>query len=64
MLLVAQVAPLNRAAAQAETGTIRVTTFADANANGQRADEGPLAGVNVNLATGGVIIATHIIAEG
>ena len=44
-------------------GTICVTTFADANANGQReADEGPLAGVNVNLATGGVIIATHIIA--
>ena len=65
VLLAGQVAPLNRAAAQAETGTICVTTFADANANGQReADEGPLAGVNVNLATGGVIIATHIIAEG
>ncbi len=57
--------PLNRAAAQAETGTICVATFADANANGLReADEGPLAGVNVNLATGGVIIATHITAEG
>jgi len=52
------------AAAQVETGTICVATFADANANGLRdADEGPLAGVNVNLATGGVIIATHILAE-
>ncbi len=57
--------PLKRAAAQVQTGTICVATFADANANGLReADEEPLAGVNVNLATGGVIIATHITDEG
>ena len=56
--------PASRAAAQAETGTICVSAFADANANGLReADEGPLPGVNVNLATGGVIIATHLTAE-
>jgi hypothetical protein len=55
----------NRAAAQAQTGTICVATFADMDGNGLR-DEGEisLAGVNVNLATGGVIIATHITAEG
>jgi hypothetical protein len=55
----------NRAAAQAQTGTICVATFADMNGNGLR-DEGEtsLAGVNVNLTTGGVIIATHITAEG
>ncbi len=68
VLLASQViagTPLNQAAAQAETGTICVTTFADADANGlHEADEGPLAGVNVNLATGGVIIATHVTAEG
>lgn len=64
VLLAGQVAPLSQVAAQVETGTICVATFADANANGLRdADEGPLAGVNVNLATGGVIIATHILAE-
>jgi hypothetical protein len=56
--------PASRAAAQIETGTICVSAFADANANGAReAGEGPLAGVNVNLATGGVIIATHLTAE-
>ncbi|RPJ00929.1 MAG: hypothetical protein EHM39_04080, partial [Chloroflexi bacterium] len=46
-----------------ETGSLCVATFADANGNGMRdTGEGVLAGVNVNLATGGVIIATHIIA--
>ncbi len=50
-------------AAQTTTGAICVSTFADANANGVRdADEGPLAGVNVNLETGGAIIATHVTA--
>ena len=50
------------AVGQAETGSLCVATFADANGNGIRdAAEGVLAGVNVNLATGGVIIATHII---
>ena len=51
--------------AQTETGSICVATFADANGNGIRdTGEETLAGVNVNLATGGVIIATHIIASG
>jgi hypothetical protein len=56
---------VNRAAAQTQTGAICVATFADTNGNGQR-DEGEpsLDGVNVNLSTGGVIIATHITAEG
>jgi len=55
----------DRATGQAQTGAICVATFADLNGNGQR-DEGEsaLAGVNVNLSTGGVIIATHITAEG
>ncbi len=54
-----------RAAAQEQTGVICVTTYADTNANGQRdSDEGVLAGVNVNLSTGGVIIATHITEAG
>ena len=54
-----------RSAAQAETGVICVATFADRNANGLRDEgEGPLAGVNVNLSTGGAIIATHITEEG
>jgi hypothetical protein len=53
------------ALAQAETGLICISTFSDTNGNGQRdADEGALAGVNVNLATGGVIIATHLVAVG
>lgn len=56
---------LRHAAAQAETGVICVATFADLNANGLRdVGEGPLAGVNVNLSTGGAIIATHITEEG
>ena len=56
---------VRRAAAQTETGAICVATFADMNGNGQR-DEGEtsLDGVNVNLSTGGVIIGTHITAEG
>ncbi|GAB4426482.1 MAG: hypothetical protein KatS3mg051_0197 [Anaerolineae bacterium] len=54
-----------RAVAQAETGVICVATFADLNANGVRDEgEGTLAGVNVNLSTGGAIIATHITEEG
>jgi hypothetical protein len=51
--------------AQTPTGAICVATFADANGSGMRdPGEDLLAGVNVNLATGGVIIATHIIAPG
>ncbi len=51
--------------AQTVTGAICVSTFADWNANGAPdPDEPPLAGVNINLATGGVIIATHITNEG
>ncbi len=47
--------------AQGDPGAICVITFDDANANGvPDAGEGPLAGVNVNLSTGGAIIATHI----
>lgn len=47
--------------AQTETGAICVATFSDANGNGlQDADEGTLAGVNVNLSTDGAIIATHV----
>lgn len=54
-----------RVIAQAETGVICVATFADLNANGLRDEgEGSLAGVNVNLSTGGAIIATHITEEG
>ena len=50
--------------AQVETGEICVATFADVNADGQHdPDETALAGVNVNLVTGGVIIATHIVEE-
>jgi hypothetical protein len=54
-----------QAAAQTETGAICISTFADTNANGLHDQtETLLAGVNVNLATEGVIIATHIIAPG
>jgi hypothetical protein len=52
-------------AAQTTSGTLCVSTYADANANGVRDDgEGPLAGVNVNLETGGAIIATHVTEPG
>lgn len=56
-------AGLSLAAAQVIPGAICVSAFADVNANGMR-DEGetPLAGVNVNLSTDGVIIATHLTA--
>jgi hypothetical protein len=51
--------------AQTPVGAICVSTFADSNGNGMRdPGEDMLSGVNVNLATGGVIIATHIIAAG
>jgi hypothetical protein len=51
--------------AQTPVGAICVDTFADGNGNGTRdPGEDMLPGVNVNLATGGVIIATHIIAPG
>jgi hypothetical protein len=57
--------PQSAGFAQTETGAICVATFADANGNGiHDAGEGLLPGVNVNLATGGVIIATHIMAPG
>ncbi len=53
--------PHGAAAQQPQTGAICVAAFADTNGNGmQDAGETALAGVNVNLATGGVIIATHI----
>ncbi len=53
------------ASAQTPTGAICVSTFADLNTSGTPdGDEPPLAGVNVNLATGGVIIATHITETG
>ncbi len=56
---------LGTARAQTETGAICISTFADTNANGLRdQNEVVLAGVNVNLATDRVIIATHIIAAG
>lgn len=55
--------PVVSAHSQTSTGAICVTTFADVNANGQReAGETVLPGVNVNLATDGVIIASHITA--
>jgi hypothetical protein len=55
----------NLVVAQVETGAICVATFADSNANGQPdPDETALAGVNINLITGGVIIATHITEAG
>ncbi len=51
--------------AQTPVGAICVGTFADNNGNGLRdPGEDMLPGVNVNLATGGVIIATHIIVPG
>lgn len=53
--------PCIAAAQQTQTGTICVSAFADTNGNGlQDTGESLLDGVNVNLATGGVIIATHI----
>ncbi|MBN1679540.1 MAG: hypothetical protein JW966_04560, partial [Anaerolineae bacterium] len=49
--------------AQSDPGAICVSTFADVNGNGmQEESETVLPGVNVNLATAGAIIATHIIA--
>lgn len=53
------------ARAQVQPGAICVSAFADFNGNGAR-DEGelPLAGVTVNLSTGGQIIASHVLAEG
>lgn len=47
--------------AQAETGAICVAAFADTNGNGLREEtETPLAGVNVNLSTEGVIITSYV----
>ncbi len=53
------------ARAQVQPGAICVSTFTDLNGNGAR-DEGetPLAGVTVELWTGGQVIASHIMAEG
>lgn len=51
--------------AQSSTGAVCVETFADLNADGlQQQSEAYLPGVNVNLATGGAIIATHVTAAG
>jgi len=53
------------ARAQTETGAICVATYADLNGNAIREEtETPLAGITVNLSTGGEVIATHVIAEG
>jgi hypothetical protein len=57
--------PHSATAQQPAPGAICVATFADADLNGLRAPaEAPLAGVNINLATSGVIIATHITDPG
>ncbi|HML23597.1 MAG TPA: SdrD B-like domain-containing protein [Aggregatilinea sp.] len=65
VLLLGGMGRLPAARAQGDPGAICISTYADTNGNGI-ADEGetPLAGVNVNLATGGAIIATHITAAG
>jgi hypothetical protein len=56
---------LSPVSAQLSPGAVCISTYADLNGNGMRdADESVLAGVNVNLATGGVIIATHVSAAG
>lgn len=53
------------ARAQVQPGAICVSAFADLNGNGAREEgEGPLAGVAVNLSTGGQVIASHVMAEG
>ena len=53
------------ARAQTETGAICVATYADLNGNAIREEtETPLAGITVNLSTGGEVIATHVMAEG
>jgi len=66
-VLLAALAPgaAARIGAQPVPGAICVATFADLNGNAIR-DEGepPLAGVTVNLSTGGQVIATHVMAEG
>jgi hypothetical protein len=50
--------------AQTDSGALCIATFADTNGNGMRdTDETPLPGVNVNLATNGMIIATHVTDE-
>jgi hypothetical protein len=65
LLLTALIVLPGRAAAQQQTGALCVATFADSNGNGIREEgETALAGVNVNLSTAGVIILTHITAEG
>jgi hypothetical protein len=53
------------AAAQTDTGALCISTFADTNGNGMHdQDETPLPGVNINLATNGMIIATHVTEDG
>jgi hypothetical protein len=53
------------AAAQETPGAICVSAFADTNGSGLRdASEAALGGVNVNLSTGGVIVAAHVLAAG
>lgn len=43
------------------SGAICISTFADANLNGEQdATEQPLGGVNVNLSMSGVIVSTHL----
>jgi hypothetical protein len=65
LLLTALIVLPGRAAAQQQTGALCVATFADSNGNGIREEgETALPGVNVNLSTAGVIILTHITAEG
>lgn len=53
------------AGAQPIPGAICVATFADLNGNAVREEnEPPLAGITVNLSTGGAVIASHVMAEG
>jgi hypothetical protein len=50
--------------AQADTGSICVSTYADSNGNGTRdGGETVLPGVNVQLLTDSVIVATHITSS-
>ena len=65
LLLTALIILLPGRAAAQQTGALCVATYADSNGNGIREEgESVLAGVNVNLSTAGVIILTHITAEG
>lgn len=64
VLLWSPAATAHVTAQSSPAGAICVTTFADANGNGLReVEEMPLAGVVVNLTTGGAIVAFHITGD-